>query len=172
MFRCDKVRFFSPWEFTVHMTGLRHKRPRQPLPKSWGSHKTWGISTMQCICKGNQFWFPLSLFVFGGFFFIFFTRYWPISLTNEITVARNATQKQEYSCYFCSFSLFFVFFRCFIVYKRPLDSYACPDQSIWNKTKLTKKDYMLFSKLVLNFLGKGTVCLCSCKNSNQKGPFL
>ena len=40
-----------------------------------------------------------------------------------------------------------------INYKRPLNSFACPHKSRW-------KNIWQLS----NFLGKGTVCLCSCQN--------
>ena len=57
--------------------------------------------------------------------------------------------------------------------KRPLNSYACPDQSR-DRTKLTN---ILHAKNIQSgsiFLGMGTVtvCLYSCQNGCKKGPFL
>ena len=58
-------------------------------------------------------------------------------------------------------------------YKRPLDSYACPDQSRGKRAKSTNiYKCNLFSKTTCNFLGKGAACSISCLNRPQKAPFL
>ena len=59
-------------------------------------------------------------------------------------------------------------------HKRPLDSYACPDQINGKKTKLINilKCKKIYSYL-LQFSGEThIVCAHNCYNSDQKAPFL
>ena len=58
------------------------------------------------------------------------------------------------------------------VYKRPLDSYACPDQSKGNRTN---QSTFLRGKNILkwcNFMGKSKMCVHSFSFSAQKALFL
>ena len=61
--------------------------------------------------------------------------------------------------------------RLYIAHKRPLDSYACPDQSRWDRTKSTNISTCK-NQNWCNFLGRGRGCLYIRQNGFKKGPFL
>ena len=72
--------------------------------------------------------------------------------------------------YASSFNLYRLF-RCYIINKRPLDSYACPDQSNRNRTN---QQIFLNAKNIQNwcyFMGKRTVCVQSLTFFAQKALF-
>ena len=57
-------------------------------------------------------------------------------------------------------------------YKRPLDSYAYPDQTRGKRAKLTSILTCKKNQTTCYFLGKGAACFKSCLYRRKKSPFL